>query len=77
MGRKVNAGSRVARRVGTKSATRKKCQTQTRGAANRAVKTVTGKNRHAFAYADVQYEHHLEEKRTEDAPMAQWERGLY
>lgn len=74
MGRKVSSSSRVARRVGTKSATRKKCQTQTRGAAKRAAKSVTGKDRHSFAYADTQYERYLESNGVVDEPLAGWER---
>lgn len=45
MGRKIKTGSRVSRRVMTKSPIRLNCQRKTRGAANRAAKTLAGKRR--------------------------------
>lgn len=61
MGRKIKEGSRVSRRVMTKSPIRLNCQRKTRGAANRAAKTLTGKSRKLYSY---------------DTPLANWEREL-
>lgn len=78
MGRKITVGSRVSRRAATKSATRKKCQTQTRGAAKRAAKTLAGKPRPYKGLAEWEknllLNHTRETIARSDANLETWER---